>query len=319
MPTEAGLPVIDLRELRLDEIAAAEVASQIDAAFRDVGFCAIVNTGVPKAARDAAFAASRRFHTLPAAAKQAIAINRFHRGYIAPKTSLIVTSSVAKVSKPNNSESFIVLHEVAPDDPCYGNPLQGPNQWPEGLPGFREAVTGYEAEVRRLAEAFTRLVARALGLRLDWFDPHFRRPTTFLRMLHYPPHPGATAEEFGSAPHTDYGFLTFLLQDGVGGLQVRRRDGSWIEATPIPDAFIINVADLLARWTGGRWQSTPHRVRNHPDVDRYSIPYFWDPSMDTEVTVVPGCGDADAVAPVNYGAYLMERLDRNYTYRGQAG
>ena len=309
------LPIIDLKEFRFDTGDADRIARQIDAAFRDIGFCYLVNTGVPQETIDDAFEASRQFHAMPDAAKQAIAINSWHRGYMAPKTSLIVTSSVAKVSQPNYSESFMIMNEVPADDPHFGEPLQGPNQWPADLPGFREAVVAYEAAARRLAEGFTRLVARALSLPDDWFAPHFRRPTTFLRMLHYPPQPDAQDDEFGSAPHTDYGFLTFLLQDQVGGLQVRRRDGSWITATPMPGAYVINVADLLAYWSGGRWQSTPHQVRNVSTVNRYSIPFFYDPSMETDVRVVPTCSKGDESEAINYGAYLMERLDKNYAYR----
>lgn len=309
------LPIIDLQEFRFEAGDADRIARQIDAAFCDIGFCYLVNTGVSQESIDNAFEASRRFHAMPEAAKRAIAINPWHRGYMAPKTSLIVTSSVAKVSQPNNSESFMIMNEVPDDDPRFGEPLQGPNQWPADLPGFREAVVAYEAAARRLAEGFTRLVARALSLPDDWFAPHFRQPTTFLRMLHYPPQPDARDDEFGSAPHTDYGFLTFLLQDQVGGLQVRRRDGSWITATPMPGAYVINVADLLAYWSGGRWQSTPHQVRNVSAVDRYSIPFFYDPSMETDVRVVPTCRSGDETEAINYGTYLMERLDKNYAYR----
>lgn len=315
----AELPIIDLQDFQFEPGDADRIAGEIDAVFRDIGFCYIINSGVPVAMMETAFDASRRFHALPDDAKHSVAMNAFHRGYMAPKTSLIVTSSVAKVSKPNNSESFMVMNEVAPSDPGYGQTIKGPNQWPDGLPEFREMVTAYQHAVRDLAERFTRLIARALSLPDPYFEPHFRQATTFLRMLHYPPHPNALPNEFGSAPHTDYGFLTLLLQDKTGGLEVRCRTGEWIDATPIPGAFVVNVADLLAQWTGGRWQSTPHRVRNVSPVDRYSIPFFYDPSMDTDVTVVPTCGDAGGSPAINYGRYLMERLDKNYAYRTAAG
>ncbi|MGQ3030774.1 MAG: 2-oxoglutarate and iron-dependent oxygenase domain-containing protein, partial [Ferrovibrionaceae bacterium] len=193
-----SLPIIDLGALRLDEAASARTAAALDHAFRDIGFCYIANTGVDQGLIDGVFAASRRFHALPQAAKDALAINEFHRGYMAPKTSVIQTSSVAKVTKPNYSESFMLMHEVPETDPDFGRPLQGPNQWPADLPGFREAVTVYNAALQQVARDFTRLIARALDLPPQALDLHFEKPTTFLRLLHYPPQPVDSADdEFG--------------------------------------------------------------------------------------------------------------------------
>src|SRR6478735_3456354 len=132
------LPVIDFTGAS-DEA----LARQLDQAFADIGFCYFRGIGVDRTLVDGVFEASRRFHTQHRAAKDAIAMNSFHRGYMAPKTSIIQTSSVAKVTKPNDSESFMLMHEVTPDDPRYGRPLDGPNLWPD-LPGFREAVVPYE-------------------------------------------------------------------------------------------------------------------------------------------------------------------------------
>ncbi len=297
--------------------ADTDLARQFDQAFRQTGFCYIRDTGVDQALVDGAFDASRRFHALPRAAKDAIAMNPWHRGYMAPKTSVIETSSVARVTKPNDSESFMLMHEVAEADPRFGRPLDGPNQWPD-LPGFRSAVEAYDQAMHAFCLRFLRPLALALALPADWFAPFFQQPTTFLRLLHYPPQPADAADDaFGSAPHTDYGFVTVLAQDNQGGLEVRRRDGTWLQAMPIPGTWVVNVADMLARWTNGRWQSTPHRVKNLSGGDRYSCPYFFDMSMDSVVGVVPTCDGPGAMPPVRYGDYLMERLDRNYAYRKQ--
>ncbi len=245
-------------------------------------------------------------------------MNRFHRGYMAPKTSLIETSSVAPVTKPNNSESFMLMHEVTEDDARFGRPLDGPNQWPD-LAGFRAAVDAYDDAMRTFCQRLLRPMALALDLPADWFAPYFEQPTTFLRLLHYPPQaPDAPDDAFGSAPHTDYGFITVLAQDNAGGLEVRRADGTWLKAHPIPGTWVVNVADMLSRWTNGRWQSTPHRVKNLSGGDRYSCPYFFDMSMDSTVAVLPTCQGPDnppKFPPVRYGDYLLERLDRNYSYR----
>lgn len=292
------------------------LARQLDGAFSNIGFCYFSEIGVDASLVDGVFAASKRFHAQPRAAKDAIAMNSFHRGYMAPKTSVIQTSTVARVTRPNDSESFMLMHEVAPDDPRYGRPLDGPNLWPD-LPGFREAVEAYETAMRAFCLRLLRPLALALGLPRDWFAPHFRQPTTFLRLLHYPPQArDAPDDAYGSAPHTDYGFITILCQDSQGGLEVRRRDGTWLAAPPIPGTWVVNVADMLARWTNGRWQSTPHRVKNLSGGDRYSCPYFFDMAMDSIVEVLPTCAARQTPPPpVRYGDYLIERLDKNYAYR----
>lgn len=318
-----SLPVIDLRQMQGDEAAETAIGRELDDAFREFGFCYIANTGIDPAVRAAVFQASRRFHALPMEAKRVIAINEFHRGYMAPKTSVLETSSVAHVTKPNNSESFMLMHEVAEDDPRFGTPLNGPNQWPEALPDFRGPVQAYDRALLDFCLRLLRPIARALDLPADALAPYFRQPTTFLRLLHYPPQPPDSPEDqFGSAPHTDYGFVTILAQDDTGGLEVKRRDGAWISAPPIPGTFVVNVADMLARWTNDRWKSTPHRVKNFSGTDRYSCPYFFDMNLDATVACLESCLGPDnppRYQPVRYGNYLLERLNRNYSYRKPEG
>jgi isopenicillin N synthase-like dioxygenase len=315
----SGLPVIDLGGLPADEAAENAAGRLLDKAFREVGFCYFSNTGIDPALVAAMFDASRRFHAQPMAAKRTLKMNAFHRGYMEPKSSLIETSSVARVTQPNDSESFMLMHEVPPDDPRYGTPLNGPNQWPE-LPGFREPVANYDSVMLGFCRRLLAPIARALDLPRDFFQRYFRHPTTFLRLLHYPPQASdAPDDAFGSAPHTDYGFITILAQDGVGGLEVRPRGGDWIAAPPIPGTFVVNVADMLARWTNDRWLSTPHRVKNLSGGDRYSCPYFFDMDLDCTIACLENSGDAPRYAPVVYGDYLLERLDRNYSYRKARG
>lgn len=317
-----AVAIVDVSDLASDDVAKRRaVGKAIRAAYEDLGFLYIAGHGVPEDSIARAFAASRRFHALPLDAKMALKINEAHRGYMPMATSTIVTSSVAKVTRPNLSESLMVMHEVAPDDPEWGRPLQGANQWPADLPGFREDVLEYDTAQRALAERLTRAVALAFDLAEDWFAPHFARPTTWLRLLHYPPHPAqAPDDQFGSAPHTDYGFLTILAQDESGGLQVRGNDGAWIDAKSIPGTFVVNVADILMRWTDGVLRSTPHRVRNVSGRDRYSIPYFYDPDMNAVVSRLPGVNASAPPrwGPVRFGDYVMERLDKNYAYRQRA-
>jgi isopenicillin N synthase-like dioxygenase len=316
----ATIPPVDIEPLRRPaDPAATHAAEQLCRAYEEVGFAYIVGHGVPQAVIDRGFAASAEFHASPIEKKRAIAINEYHRGYMALATSTIVTSTVARNRKPNLSESLMLMHEVAADDPDWGKPLQGPNQWPDWLPGFRPVVEEYigalEAVARRLLGAFT----LGLGLPSGHLEPLFAKPTTFLRMLHYPPHPvDAPDGQFGSAPHTDYGCMTILAQDRSGGLQVRSRQGTWIDAVPIEGSFVLNLGDLMPRWSNERFVSTPHRVVNRSGGDRYSLPYFFDPSMEATIACLPGCsgpGNPPRYAPMRYGDYLMDRLNKNYDYR----
>jgi isopenicillin N synthase-like dioxygenase len=313
---EASLPVIDLRSGRLEETAHA-----VRIACEDVGFFYVAGHGVSESLVARVFEESARFHALAVEEKQELAVNPFHRGYL-PLASYRLNEKLA----PNLSESLVLMHELSDDDPglLAEKPLQGPNQWPD-LPGFRatmlEYVSAIEAVGRRLLSAF------ALGLELpaDYFEPMFRKPTTFLRLLHYPPQPAdSPGNQFGSAPHTDYGAITILAQDSSGGLHVRHRSGEWIQATPVAGTFVVNVGDVMARWTNDRFVSTPHRVLNLSGGDRYSVPFFFDPSMGAEIECLPTCRSEEEppkYPPIPYGEYLLSRLNTHYAYRnaGAAG
>ncbi|MDE1995054.1 MAG: isopenicillin N synthase family oxygenase, partial [Rhizobiaceae bacterium] len=224
-------------------------------------------------------------------------------------------------SKPNQSESIFFMHEVDADDPkaLADEPLQGPNQWPDEalLPDFRATIENYVTEMSTLARKMVRAIALSLNLPSDSLDECFQDPTTFLRLLHYPTQP---QEEglFGSAPHTDYGFITLLAQDNVGGLEVKNKAGDWVPAPPVPDSFVMNVGDILARWSNDVFVSTPHRVINRTGRERYSQPFFFDPSMSEMIEALDVCvpaGSEPKYPPVQYGDYLMERIDKNYHYR----
>lgn len=318
----SAIPVLDVSPLlygNADEVR--QVAESLRGYLETVGFVYVAGHGVPEDSVQAVREASRRFFALPEDEKLKIRIDRNFRGYLPIASSTIVTSSVAQVSKPNQSESLMIMHEVAADDPdaIAEKALQGPNQWPdEGqVPGFRATMEDYVARMETLGRKLVSAISVALGMAPDDLDPWFEKPTTFLRLLHYPTQP---QEEglFGSAPHTDYGFITLLAQDDVGGLEVRNKAGEWVAAPPMPGTFVMNVGDILARWSNDRFVSTPHRVINRSGRERYSQPFFFDPSMDHTIAAMPSCvppGTAPVHEPVVYGDYLMERIDKNYHYR----
>lgn len=315
-----AVPVIDIQALADASTSAAKAsASALREAYETVGFAYIANHGVPEALIDAAFAAAADFHASSPERKRSLAINEFHRGYMGLATSTIVTSSVARNTRPNLSESLMLMHEVAADDSDYGKPLQGPNQWPDWLPGFQPTIAAYMAALEVVARRIVRGFALGLDLPVDFFDALFTKPTVFLRLLHYPPHPPqASADQFGAAPHTDYGCITILAQDDRGGLQVRNRHGEWLDAPPLDGTFVLNIGDIMPLWTNGRFVSTPHRVINRSGQERYSLPFFFDPNMDTVVQCLPTClagAEQPRFPPMRYGDYLMDRLNRNYDYR----
>ncbi|MCX5495548.1 isopenicillin N synthase family oxygenase [Kaistia dalseonensis] len=316
------IPILDVSGLYTgDPDAVAAVAETLRGYLENVGFLYVAGHQVSRADVEAVREMSKAFFALPDEEKLKLKIDKNFRGFLPFAGSTIVTSSVAKVSKPNQSESIFFMHEVAADDPgaLAGKPLQGPNQWPDEavLPGFRATIDRYVAEMSELARKLVRAISISIGMPPDSMDRYFEHPTTFLRLLHYPTQP---AEEglFGSAPHTDYGYITLLAQDNVGGLEVKNKAGDWIAAPPIPDTFVMNVGDILARWSNDQFVSTPHRVINRSGRERYSQPFFFDPSMDEMIEVLPPClpaGTEPKYAPVLYGDYLMERIDKNYHYR----
>lgn len=320
----SDIPTIDLSPaLDGSDSGLAKVARHLDEVYSEVGFGQAVGHGIEPGLIDDLFEASKRFHALPVEDKAAIAVNDAHRGFIAMATSTIVTSSVEKVRRPNQSESFLVMHDQPADHPdrLAGLPLAGPNQWPASAPEIREPIERYVTAMRALGQRMAQVVAVALGAPADTFDAAFAEPVTFLRLLWYPPQPPQSPDDlYGAAPHTDYGFLTFLAQHRLPGLQVRRADGTWIDVPVADDAFVLNSADILRRWSNGRWVSTPHRVINRTGEERYSAPFFFDPHMTTMVEPLASCvaaGEQPRFEPVAYGDYLMDRLRANYTQHSE--
>lgn len=304
----SDIPVLDLTPLTNGANTQA-LAREFAKAYGQTGFGYIVGHGIDPGLRAAVFEASKRFHALPMNAKQAIALDRNHRGYIAINTSTDVTSDLAEVTKPNQSASFMMMREDAVADPeVY---LSGPNQWPE-LEGFRESCEAYAAAMTGLGHRLMRLALQALGVRDDRALAAFETPTLWLRLLHYPPQSAQAPDDlYGSAPHKDFGCLTLLAQDDVGGLQVQTPSGQWVDAPPMEGAFVVNVGDMLHRMSNGRFLSTPHRVINRTGRERYSVPFFFDPHVSAEIAPLPGTGKPRFEA-LNFGAFLRSELEAGY-------
>lgn len=312
------LPIIDVSGLitygnaDLDRIAA-----EIGAACRSVGFFYVRGHGVPAASIEAVFAASRRFFAGSTADKAAVAIDRIgnNRGYAGLKTEALDPTRPADLK-----EAFNIGLDLPADHPDIvgGVPFRGLNGWPD-LSGFRETMLAYFQAVQELGAHLHRAFAVDLGLPPDHFADKIDRPMSTLRLLHYPAQPAdAESGQIGAGEHTDYGNITLLMTDEVGGLQVRRRDGGWIDAPVVPGAFVVNIGDCLMRWTNDIYVSTPHRVVNRSGRERYSIAYFLDPNPDATVAALPGTvavGAEPKYPPIAAAAYLTERLNATYAFR----
>jgi isopenicillin N synthase-like dioxygenase len=310
------IPVIDadaLRSSRRSDLVA--LAGEVGAAARTIGFFAVADHGIPAALLAQTFAATRTFFAQPAAAKEAVAMERSaaYRGY-----SRLGAERLDPERPGDAKESFNIGPELAPDDPdvLAGTPFFGLNQWPP-LDGFRTTALEYFAAMHALALALMRAFAIDLGLADEhYFAMRFDRPLATLRLLRYPPHPGAfDGTLYGAAPHTDYGILTLLAQDDAGGLEVRARDGGWIPVEPMPGTLICNIGDALMRWSNDVYASTPHRVVNVSGRERYSIAFFADPNADALIACFPSCatdGTPAKYPPIEYAAYQRERYDATY-------
>ncbi|MBV8169330.1 MAG: isopenicillin N synthase family oxygenase [Alphaproteobacteria bacterium] len=311
--TAPRLPVIDVSGLRSPELAQrAAVAAAFRAACLDTGFFYVSHHGVDDAAIARTFAASKRFFAQPLEVKQRIKIRR-NRGYDG-----IGTQTLDHAMAPDRKESVLFGLDLPDDHPMLSTGLNNhaPNPWPEGLPGWREDVRAYFDTMDALARSLLRGMALSLDLTEDFFEPGFALQMSSVRLLHYPPHPTAHPDrELGAGAHTDWGLITILTQDGTGGLEVQLPSGQWIAATPIPGTFVVNVGDMMARWTNDLYRSTRHRVLNRSGGDRYSIAFFCDPNHHTRVACLPSCTGPDRpprYAPTTCGEHLAEMYRKSY-------
>jgi isopenicillin N synthase-like dioxygenase len=308
--------VVDVAALAADDAAAvAQTGAAMHSAAERIGFFYVRNHGIERALLERAFAASRAFFALPEAKKRRVEIDARHRGFLAVGQARMYASANIDLK-----ESYLWGLELDPDDPDVRaeKPLMGPNNWPAFLPEVQRDLYAYYVAVLGCGRRLLRGLAASLGRPPDFFAPAFAKPLARGSAIYYPPQqPDLGAGQFGVAPHTDYGGLTLLAQDDTGGLQVLARSGAWVTAHPIPDTLVVNIGDLMARWTNDRFSSNPHRVVNASGRERYSIAVFFDPHFDTVIDPRDLLDDVQAAKypPITCGAYILERFGKAFKYR----
>jgi isopenicillin N synthase-like dioxygenase len=315
------LPIISLAGMSSDDPATRSgLAEEFRAACLKNGFLYVVDHGVPADLIAEVLEQSRRFFALPMDRKLAVhkAMSFCNRGY-EPLRDQTLEAGAA----PDLKEGFYIGAEVPLDDPRVVARVfnQGPNQWPEGfdpvsLAAWRATMEAYFAAMKDLSVVIMRALALSLDLPEGYFAAFCADPIATLRLLHYPPQPAnPLPEEKGCGAHTDFGAITILLQDNAGGLQVSDPDQVWIEAPPIPGSYVVNLGDLIARWTNDRYRSTLHRVVNLSGRDRYSVPFFYTGAADYRIDCLPTClapGEAPRYPATTAAGHLAEMYQRTY-------
>lgn len=321
MSDTPSIPVIDLEGSDRDPAAARRAASAIGAACRDIGFFTVIGHGVPGDVDAACWDTARAFFDLPAVDKNAVAFPYpgYPYGY-SPLAGETLAQSLGQESPPDLKESLAIGpldrpgHDITDRDEAFA---YAANQWPRRPAALRPAWEGYYCAMEGLAARLMRLFALALDLPERYFDATIGRHISAMRAINYPdqdrpPDPG----QLRAGAHCDYGSLTILRQEAApGGLQARDRSGEWIDVPAVPGSYVINIGDLMARWTNDRWVSTLHRVVNPPpdargSSRRQSIAFFHQPNWDAPIVCLPSCaGDrGPKYEPVTSGAYLMAKF-----------
>jgi isopenicillin N synthase-like dioxygenase len=285
------IPVIDLAagsSANLGERRA--VAAEVGAAARAGGIFYVRGHGVPASVVDAQFDLARAFFACDVTEKAAIDVARSNcfRGYEA------FASQTIDAAMPGDlKEGFIMGPELAPTHPHVraGYPNTGSNLWPERPPHFKSRMLAWVERMTALGRRLAALIALSLDLPDDYFAAALADPLVYAQLFHYPPQAAsARVLQLGAGAHVDWGFITILAQDDVGGLEVRDAAGQWSAAPPIPGTFVIILGEMMLRLTNGRYRSATHRVAmNTSGRSRYSIPAFFDPNYDYRVACVPTC------------------------------
>lgn len=305
---EPKLSILDLSDTsNLDMVQAAR---QFSIATSECGFVYVRISSKHATIIEAVRRQQRRFFDLSPDSKVQIAIDKNNRGYLAQGEALM-----AGAKRADQKEVFFWGRETAADDPDYlaGVPLCGPNQWPIDHSELRPAIEAYSAFIANTGDLLLRIIALSLGADPNFFAPFYERSMLRGQLLRYPP-TDSDPEQFGVAPHSDFGCITLLLQE-TNGLEVMFPDGSWVAAPPIENTLIINIGDLLERWSNNKLPSTKHRVRNTSTDPRYSIAMFYDPSPQAIVDPADLLSEeTPKFAAIGAAEYILSRNKKSFAH-----
>jgi isopenicillin N synthase-like dioxygenase len=306
-----SVPIVDISGLRSADPAERErVAGEIGRAAREVGFLYVTGSGIDESRFERMLTATEEFFALPVEEKMRsyIGLSRCHRGYVP------VGEEGVENGTPDLKEAFDTALDLPADDPDYlaGNPMLGPNTWPD-LPDFADAVTDYYDAVLEVGHLLLRAFAVALDEDPDVFSRHATKTPSQLRLVHYPYNPDAR-DGLGIGAHTDYECFT-LLKPTAPGLEVLNGAGQWIDVPPVEGTFVVNIGDLLELWTNGAFVATSHRVRRVVE-ERYSFPLFFNVDYDTEVKPLPQFAVAEGRTrpTLRAGEHLFAQTAQSFAY-----
>jgi isopenicillin N synthase-like dioxygenase len=315
------IPVIDLARFRNGEASERkQVAGAIAEACETLGFLVVSGHGVPEQDGVVLHKAALDFFDLPLDEKLIVRRprNDQNRGYI-PYGEETLAKMHGQVTPADYKEVFAIGPDEVPDEPYYIDALAypdfAPNLWPARPVSLRPAMAAYYAGMLRLARLMGHAFAVALDMPEGFFVERLERHSCQLRLLHYPaPEAEFLPDQLRCGVHTDLGLTTILRNEAApGGLEVRTRNGDWIAAPAIPNTFVVNIGDLMMRWTNDRWRSTPHRVAIPPAEARarsrrLSIGFFVIPNYDAAVECIGRPGEAIKYPPVTVRDYRTDRF-----------
>lgn len=304
----ADVAVLDFASLR-QAGKGASVLRAMASACSESGFFYLRNHSIESSLIDRLHACSREFFAQPVRTKQLVALNRRMRGYL----------PLDYVSYPGDpgegksrQEGFWVGHEY-PLDPRF--PLQGPNLWPEYPRDLKPLMRAYFGAVENISQELLRAFAMVLGVPPGYFMKFFRRPSSRLKLNHYPAARIQPAEPpVGVVPHTDSGAFTLLWQDSRGGLEIQDRNSCWLRAPVVEGTLIVNLGNIMQYWSADMFPAAPHRVMNVSAEDRYSIPFFVNP--DADAVIRPAVGEGADFASFAYGEYQADLWRRAFPVAG---
>ncbi|RDW78050.1 MFS transporter-4 [Coleophoma crateriformis] len=293
------------------------LVSQVRSACQTYGFFQITNHGITSEEQEGIFKAAKDFFALPEEEKLKIDLskNPYHRGYEKFGAQMLEPGTM-----PETKEGLKIGKDLRPDDPdvLRGKFGCGTNPWPGSLgKEFQTTCMDYHHKMSQLAITILKILALGLGLDEDFFEEFCENSNGTLRFIHYPPSPTTNPKARGIGAHRDFGTVTLLMQDEIGGLQVLDQESQeWIDVVPIPGAYVVNLGNLMMRWTNHKFTSNLHRVINKSGRDRYSVPFFFNGDSDYVFSCLPGCEngrlDSNMLMPMTVAAFVRDQATQSY-------